>query len=69
MPKRETSPEVSEAAARLLGLSDDEIYEIVMGPTNLPKPTMQRGVGFPQFCRELRSVAASALSQDEQKGT
>lgn len=65
MRKKETSPEVSASAARILNLSDDQIYEIVTGPSNTPNAVRQRGVGFEQFCREVRSIAASALVQDE----
>lgn len=65
MAKKETSPEVSAAAGRIMGLNDDEIYSIVIGPNNLPAASLPRGVGFAQFCRDIRSVAASALAQDE----
>ena len=67
MAKKQTSPEVSEAAGRLMGLTDDDILEKVVGRVNLPA-SIPRGVGFEQFCRDVRSVAASALSQDETKG-
>lgn len=68
MAKKQTSPEVSASAARLMGLTDDEIYARVVGNTHAPHSVMPHGVGFEQFCRDIRSVAASALAQDETKG-
>lgn len=66
--KKKTSPEVSAIAARLVGMDDDKIYEAVVGETNMPTASLPRAVSFQQFCRDVRAVAASALSQDEVKG-
>lgn len=50
-----------------MGLTDDEILERVVGKVNVPS-AIPRAVSFEQFCRDVRSVAASALAQDETKG-
>jgi hypothetical protein len=67
MAKKQTTAEVSAIAARILGMTDDEIYAEVVGPTNMPVASLPRSTRFPQLCREIRSICASAMGQDERK--
>lgn len=66
--QKQTSSRISEKAGRLMNLSNDEIYTTVVGPTNMPPASLPHGVGFEQFCDDIRSIAASAVSQDETPG-
>jgi hypothetical protein len=56
MVSKQTSPTVSNLAAKLMGLDND-------GMT-----LRAQQIGWSRFCDEIRSVAASCVSQDETPG-
>lgn len=68
----QTSPAVSSKAAALMGMDDDEMRVAAIDPMTLPV----RGAVFdgddirllPEFCANVRSVAATAVRQDGTKG-
>jgi len=62
MATKSTSTKVSRVAAATMSLSDDEIWKLVVTYGG------ERAVTFPQFCRDVRALAASALAQDETPG-
>jgi hypothetical protein len=61
--------ETLAAADRLKNLTDDEIYSTVVGRTNLPSASLPRGVGFAQFCREVRAIANALQAAPAPKKT
>jgi hypothetical protein len=56
-PVKQTSPEISEIAARLIKVTERTIQN-----------AMDRPNGASQLVKDIRAIAASCLSQDEIKG-
>ena len=64
MADKQTSDKLSKIAATYIRLGDRALHEYVQGGGKL-KLT---GIGWSQFADDVRSLAASVLSQDEVKG-
>ncbi len=63
MPKKETSAEVSAIAAKYMEFSPADLINIITDVLQFADG--QPGFEFRNLCKDIRTLAASCLSQDE----